>query len=53
MTSPGLAFLAASVGIGMGFSEIGTAFGGGGTYALAAGIAMLVLLAIGYLSQAW
>jgi hypothetical protein len=53
MTSSGLALLAASVAIGMGFGEIGTAFGGGGTYALVAGIAMLILLAIGYLSQAW
>ena len=46
MTNSGLAFLAASIVIGMGF-------GGGGTYPLWAGIAMLVLLAIGSLSRAW
>jgi hypothetical protein len=46
MTNPGLAFLAASI-------VIGTAFGGGGTYPLVAGAAMLILLAIGYLSRVW
>ena len=46
MTGYGLAFLAASVVIGMGF-------GGGGHYPLVAGVAMLVLLGIGGLSRAW
>jgi hypothetical protein len=45
MTNSGLAFVAASIVIGMGF-------GGGGTYPLLAGVAMLVLLAIGGLSRA-
>jgi hypothetical protein len=46
MTSAGLVFVAASI-------VLGTAFGGGGTYPLVAGAAMLVLLAIGYLSRFW
>ena len=46
MTNSGLAFVAASVVIGMGF-------GGGGQYPLVAGVVMLVLLGIGGLSGAW
>ena len=46
MTNSGLAFLAASI-------VIGTAFGGGGAYPLFVGAALLVLLAIGFLSRAW
>ena len=46
MTGSGLAFLAASI-------VIGTGFGGGGAYPLVAGAAMLVVLAIGYLSRVW
>jgi hypothetical protein len=46
MTNYGLAFLAASI-------VIGTAFGGGGAYPLFVGAALLVLLAIGFLSRAW
>jgi hypothetical protein len=46
MTSSGLSFVTASIVIGMGF-------GTGGDYTVVAGVAMLVLLAIGGLSRAW
>ena len=46
MTNTGLAFLAASIVIGM-------AFTGGETSLVVAGLAMLALLAIGYLSRIW
>jgi len=46
MTNSGLAFLAASIVIGM-------AFTGGETSLVVAGLAMLALLAIGYLSRIW
>jgi hypothetical protein len=46
MTNSGLAFVAASI-------VIGTGFAGGGAYPLVAGLGMLVLLAIGFVSRAW
>jgi hypothetical protein len=46
MTNSGLAFVAGSI-------VIGTGVAGGGAYPLVAGLGMLVLLAIGFLSRAW
>jgi hypothetical protein len=46
MTNSGLAFVAASIVIGIGFA-------GGGAYPLVAGGAMLVLLTIGFLFRVW
>jgi hypothetical protein len=46
MTNSGLAFVAASIVIGMAFTS-------GETSLVVAGLAMLALLAIGYLSRVW